>query len=79
MFKKIEDLMVGLVGRPVLWLIKFMGPMWLLAGIAYTEVVAIDPKTGMEVSSHHDFMSVIVGVILFCIARTIKRYDDALK
>jgi len=75
----IEDLLVGLIGRPVLKLIKWFRWLMLIGGLAFNTFVVYDPIKKTEVSSEHTFWPLVVGFLFFCVGTTIKRYDEIYK
>ena len=72
----ISGLLVGLVGRPILKIIKWLRWCFLLAGLAFNSVEIYDPAAKAVVSSHFTILPFAVGFALFCIGLTIKRYDE---
>ena len=74
-----EGVLVGFIGRPILWFIKWMGPMWLIVGLFFNEIAVYDPTSKKYVSTQHSFIPLIIGLILFSIGRTIKSYDEMQK
>ena len=78
MITAIEGVLVGFVGRPILLLTKWL--MWplLFFGLYFGGVGTYNPRT------HHldvqpTVIPFIVGLVLFCIGLTVKRYDAAFR
>ncbi|PKM90310.1 MAG: hypothetical protein CVU87_02685 [Firmicutes bacterium HGW-Firmicutes-12] len=70
----IEGLIVGCIGRPILTIIKWLRWVFLLAGIYFNSISTIDMVT-KEATSKFTIIPFIIGLILFSIGLTIKRYD----
>lgn len=73
-----EGLLIGLIGRPVLWLIKFLRWPILLFGFFCNSISTYNPVTG-QTNSEPTIIPFIVGIILFSIGITVKRYGYALR
>ena len=73
----VEGFLVGLIGRPLLWFIKWMRWMWPLAGLWLSQLVVYDP-TAHSTTIIEKFTPIpfFVGLILFAVGTTIKRYDE---
>lgn len=71
----VESILVGLVGRPILRLVRYFRWPILGLGIYLNGITTIDPATGAT-ESHHTIVPAIVGFLLFCIGSTVKRYDE---
>lgn len=78
-FYKIEGILVAFIGRPILWLIKQMRWIFLIAGIYFNSISTYAPIQKQITSTKFTIIPFIVGFILFCIGLTVKRYDVAYK
>ncbi len=50
-----------------------------MGGIFFNTIAIYDPTTKTEVSSEHTFLPLVVGLVLFSIGVTVKRYDEIHK
>lgn len=75
----IENILVGIIGRPILTLIKWLRWFFLIGGLFINVIETYDPVRKEIVSRNFTVIPLIVGFILFCIGLTIKRYDEAYK
>jgi len=78
MFTIIGDLLVGLIGKPILLLLKWFRWPLLFFGFYFNGISTYNPATG---ASSHGFTAIpfFVGLVLFCVGLTVKRYDEAYK
>ncbi len=78
LLSSLEGVAIGLIGRPVLWLLKQLRWMFLLFGAAFNTLVAYNPTTGQEVTAR-TFVPLVgrgVGIILFSVGAAVRRYDE---
>jgi len=75
----IEDLLIGLIGRPVLQLIKWLRWPFLFCGFYFNAISTYDPKTNAVTFVRITYIPFIIGLILFSIGLTLKRYDERYK
>ena len=73
--QKIEDLLVGFIGRPILTIIKWFRWEWPVFGFLLGREVVINTITHAEIS-RPTYWPLVIGIILCAIGLTIKRYDE---
>ncbi|MFH1622820.1 MAG: hypothetical protein ABIA97_06880 [Candidatus Omnitrophota bacterium] len=76
---KISDLLEGLIGRPVLFLIKWLRWCFLFFGLYFNTIEVYDPIAKKFISSQFTIGPFILGLILFCVGLAVKRYDECYK
>ncbi|NLD46959.1 MAG: hypothetical protein GX660_07130 [Clostridiaceae bacterium] len=74
----VEGLLVGLIGRPLLWLIKFLRWPILIFGFFFNSISIYDPATNNTINTH-TYIPLIAGIVLFSVGTTIARYDEIHK
>jgi hypothetical protein len=74
--RAIEDLLIGLVGKPILWLIKWLRWALLFWGFYFNAIYSYNPHTRAVTLVKVTYAPFIVGLILFAIGLTVKRYDE---
>ena len=75
----LQDILVGIIGRPILLLVKWLRWYFLLAGLAFNTIEVYDPVAKSVVSSQFTILPLIIGIALFSVGLTVKRYDEAVK
>lgn len=71
----LEGLLVAFIGRPILWLIKFLRWPILLAGFFFNNISTYNPTT-KTTASEYTFIPALIGIALFAVGSTVARYDD---
>ena len=71
----VEGILVGVIGRPILFLVKILRWPILLAGAFLGKLSSYDPVT-QEATSRYTFIPLIVCVVLFAMGTTVARYDE---
>lgn len=74
----IEGILIGIIGRPILWFIKVSRWMFLIFGIYFSQISKYHPITEIE-ETEFTIIPIIIGLILFSIGSTVKRYDENMK
>lgn len=74
----IKGVLIGFIGRPFLWLIKWLRWPLLIGGFYFNAISVYDPKTNIS-TSEQTFLPLIAGILLFSVGLTIKRYDERYK
>lgn len=75
----IENILVGIIGRPILTVIKWLRWFFLIGGLFFNVIETYDPVRKEIISRNFTVIPLIVGFVLFCIGLTIKRYDEGYK
>lgn len=75
----IESFLIGLIGRPLLKLIKWLRWPLLFYGFYFNAISTYDPQTKAVISEKITYIPFLVGLILFSIGLTVKRYDKWVK
>jgi len=75
----IENILIGIIGRPVLVVIKWLRWYFFIGGLIFNTIEVFDPATKKIILSHFTILPFVFGLILFCIGLTIKRYDECYK
>jgi uncharacterized membrane protein len=72
----IEGLLIGLIGRPLLWLIKWLRWPLLFYGVMFNAVYTYNPETKAVTFERVTYVPFIIGLILFSVGLAVKRYDE---
>jgi hypothetical protein len=70
------DLLVGLIGRPILAVIKWFRWYFLGAGLYFNTMETYDPVSRRITSSEFTVIPALIGIVLFSVGLTVKRYDE---
>ena len=73
----VEAVFADLIGRPILFLVKWLRWPLLFWGFYFNSIQTYDPATKQVVSSEFTLLPFVVGLVLFCIGLRVKRYDEA--
>ncbi len=76
MYKLFEAIIADLIGRPILWLIKWLRWPLLFWGFYFNSISTYDPTT-KHTSNHFTILPFLVGIALFGVGMRVKRYDEA--
>ena len=74
----ITNLLVGFIGRPILYFIKSFRWVFLFFGIFFNRFSIYNPNDGIT-ESQFTIILFLIGFILFCMGLAIKRYDIMIK
>jgi len=77
--RHIENLLIGLIGKPLLWVIKWLRWPLLFYGALFNAVYTYDPKTKVIALEKVTYIPFIIGLVLFSIGLTVKRYDECVR
>jgi hypothetical protein len=72
----IEGLLIGLIGRPLLQLIKWLRWPLLFYGFILNAVYTYNPETKAVTFERITYVPFLIGLMLFSIGLTVKRYDE---
>ena len=74
----IENILIGFIGRPVLTLIKWLRWIFLITGLFFNMINIYNPITQQNIG-RFTILPAIIGILLFSVGITVKRYDERIR